>query len=688
MYVGTLGTAHLRSVVRCQLRACGFRITPDAYRSELHMIEVLGVRARDVLTAEAPQIARLAVELPQLWERLPSLLGFGWRQASLGFGGMAEKHDQAGMLGAAFNAAIVLYDQLADERAEGGATTLVTSQTIAHIFANPLRAAQRIQRLAAEATEPRHAAFLTLLAQCALRGACLRVCDGPSRAWDHLGALVRELFTANDAALNAGAYEAAVAKSRLPSEIALSIALLAQGAVPLDSELGIPHRLGTVFSLVDDLADLIDDLRRGAPNTIAAALPEGRLPADADLYDATADGVVRLVSELTALDTEAAEVMPDAPGFARAMVAAWTNWPRNEQRAALRDPQPDAIQAAFEALQGAQRAGYAEATHYLRFPRLDWTYETHPACLAQRAVILDALLDARDVGVDVPEEVVAAETATILRSKHRGVRGGWSYVPTVPELPPDADDLGQVLQALVRVGGAELASTADDGIRILLDAACDDGGIVTWAVDWHRAQAADVAVRAYLPVMGGWGVHPEVVANFALGLELYDRRRFALPLQRIAYYLESAQEPDGWWPSRWYDGRYYGTYKALAWLAPAGRAPDAVERGRAFLLRAMRSDGSWGVDSADPLATAFGVLGLAAAARDADGQAIQAGARALSRMQRSDGTWEARPWIAFETVSGREVFSSATITTAYALKALCATVRKFGHAALRALATA
>src|SRR5262249_23119746 len=150
-----------------------------------------------------------------------------------------------------------------------------------------------------------------------------------------------------------------------------------------------------------------------------------------------------------------------------------------------------AARAAAEFVLASQRDGYREAAHHLRFPRVTRQYETHPALLPFRGVALDALLDAAEAGLPVPTRMLNAEGMAILRMKHRAVRGGWNYIPEVPELPPDADDLGQVLQVLCRLGGPALAATCDEGIRLLLDAQLPDGGLNTWILDPRGRTAAD-----------------------------------------------------------------------------------------------------------------------------------------------------------------------------------------------------
>jgi hypothetical protein len=382
------------------------------------------------------------------------------------------------------------------------------------------------------------------------------------------------------------------------------------------------------------------------------------------------------------------------------------------------------LQRATDALVAETERGFAQSGHSLRFPRGkrgETRHETHTATLLFRAVTLDALLDAKAAGLAVCDRVLSREGMALLKAKHPGVRGGWSYFETVPELPPDADDLGQVLQALARLGGPDLALTCEEPLQLALNAGrgvgvegdasggvgvegdasggvggCGAGGFPTWILDPALPGRLDRTMSAYVSIIGGTGIHPEVVANLLVGLLYYDPARFAHHLQRGVGYLERTQDPGGWWESRWYAGRFYGTFKAAAVLGRLAPGGDAVRRARAFLL-ASREDGDWGSDTSDPLATAHALLACAclggtdhgsqaaaalggtdhgsqaaAALGGIDHGVRAAAAECLLAQQRSDGTWPPSPWVQFPTLDGLQSYSSSTISTAFALKACLA----------------
>ena len=689
MYAGALTTGHLRHVVRLAMAAHGIAPDPAEYARERRLLEDAGRGILQELMREpavAPALRRLRREDPQRWERVPKLLGLGARQTELL---QRARHGSAhagaaAALGGLFNAAIVLYDQLIDESdiADVAAAALGAG-AVAQIFAQPDAAVPALRALANAHDDVRLKLFLLLTAECGRRGSALLSASGDAGAWRRLGALVQRLLGVHTA-VSRGDADGIAAKSSLPSEVMFAIGALADGLSDdaAHDAAALGELAGALFSVADDLADLLIDIDCGASNTIydelRATCEQGRI-ADADIYDAVVRATRRLADVLEQLEAQGARGFDVSAllAFARAMLAAWVDWPTEEPPAPPPVRAPRELQTAVDALLSSRRTGYADATHFLRFPRLDWTYETHPALTAQRTVILDALLDARDAGIPVAGATIAAETLAILRAKHRGVRGGWNYVPSVPELPPDADDLGQVLQALVRVGGADLAMTCDDGIRLLLDAAEPGGGLPTWILDPIGAGADDERIRAYLHVMGGWGVHPEVVANAAYGLLLYDRDRFARPLERAADFLAASQHAGGFWNSRWYAGPYYGTFKVLAFLARIAPLHPCLERAREFLVRSQSANGSWGDDGGDPLSTALAVLALGAVGGgEGEREALARGRLALANAQRDDGTWRAVPWIVFGSLAGEQIFESATITTAFCVKAIAARVHE------------
>ena len=716
VYRGVLHDQHLYAVIRTALRAHGFALSDAGYRAASREQWRVGFWWRDrglpQCLAGAVTLAdygRIAAEDPRLWHQLPLMGALGYRQtqALLGLMRPAQpQHHAAAVLGAVFNTGIALFDYLVDESSLGGALFDAVNPDIVGGLLDPASGAQaELARAGRLATDPRLRLLLAIVGAFATLSQRLVGSGGNHAAGRDLSQLVAALFHAERAVsvgraarANPGDLLPALeTKSALPSLTLLHIAMIGSSAPsPLTTRARqAAAALGHVLWRVDDLVDLLTDCRTGSPSALLQAVAEqvaargGSTASDGDLYDVvdvTAAEIVDLLgsgvfgSERSSDPLERA--LSRVGDFARETVAGWTRW---HEDAGLR---PAAVVGgdlgrtartcaadAVDMLLAAQRDGYREAVHQLRFPRHGahgLAHETHGAMLFQRAVVLDSLLDARSAGLDVPQRVVDSEAVTLLRLKHRYVRGGWNYLPQVPEIPPDADDLGQVLQVLVRVGGDALAFTCEEPVRLALDAAQSHGGFPTWIFDPRGRSAADRRMRAYLNVIGGAGVHPDVVANLLQGLLLYGPDRYRAAMLRALAYLESTQDERGAWPSQWYAGPYYGTYRVAAVFAALAPHAKALDRACRFLVDDQRPDGGWGEAASEPLSTALAVLALSAAGGRGQHDAIARGVEYLAATERADGGWAASPWIAFETQDGIETHGSRTIATAFSLKALVA----------------
>lgn len=703
-YSGTLTQEHLQATIRSALRSQGFESPPGLLDARAHQSEI-GTYIRDKVWpqilpsfADEKEYRVLATSDPRLWERLSFMAGLGWRQAQTlsQISGTAPEHLEAvALLGATFNAAISVLDYLADEQNHGTTLfTLLDRRTVNHIFELNKSFVTLVGQAYRYVTTPAQKLLFTLVASCGAQGQALLRSATNVVAWRSLADIVGQLFEAERSVVlgmrtpdRDALLSVLETKSALPSVATLYIALLGTpgAALPSSTTLSSAHTLGSVFWMVDDLVDIIVDARCDVPNRFVLLIEdrvraEGReTVTDADIYDAIHEGAVQLADKLNALANLEGDRNRAIADFARITVADWVSWPI---QAEIKSTVPGtfcrqervehAVQHALCLLLTEQRAGYREATHNLRFPRASKAYETHPAVLAQRAVVLDALVDAQSVGLEVPESTVHAEVLSILRAKHRHVRGGWNYIPEIPELPPDIDDVGQVLQALVRVGGSDLASTCDEAIRLALDSANPDGSIVTWIIDPRGSSVADSLVRSYLGVMGGWGVHPEVMANFLYGLFIYDYPRFFVPIHQGIAYLETLQSHDGTWASKWYDGPYYGTYKVAALLAAAKKDSQALPKLVTGIREKQNDDGGWGEANSNALSTALALLTLSVGGIHQEDPSVQRGLELLLNTRETDGWWAAQPWIAFPTLDGFESHGSRTISTAFSLRALLA----------------
>jgi hypothetical protein len=342
--------------------------------------------------------------------------------------------------------------------------------------------------------------------------------SGNNEAWENLGETIKSLFEAEKMVSSGNHFAQEEArfllpfletKSVSPSLAILQISALASNRSPRPAALArrIGRILGQTFLHIDDLVDLISDCLRGTPSALTVRLDQilserkRSWASDGDIYDLV-DMESKNLVEMLETDifksnglgphsdvgsTVPAAALTEVHKFACTTVASWIGWAEDQwdvQRASAYQKLLTAGSSnnnavkALDFLLVQQRDDFREAIHHLNFPRADWSYETHPALLSFRSVALDGLLDAYAAGLLVPRNVLDAEAMWILRAKHRDVRGGWNYVQEVSELPPDVDDLGQVLQVLSRLGGPGLASSCEEGIRLALDAAQQDGGSI------------------------------------------------------------------------------------------------------------------------------------------------------------------------------------------------------------------
>ena len=566
---------------------------------------------------------------------------------------------------------------------------LVTPDLVRGMFANGDGSGTgAVEQPAVAASDLRFRLLLALVAACGAGFRSLRPLADEA-AWGDLADAVVRLYesertvsgTPGDGADPGDLVRAAEAKSVLPFVIVDRIVALA-GERPPGRDERASNVLGMAVGLADDLVDIASDLDSGAANGLvvemAGRVAEGDLESatDGDLYDVVdaASARLRALLEPRAAGPEGESVMK----FARATVARWIGW--EEESGAPRGPPPRARAVpphraeAVRFLLEAQADGYDEAAHRLTVPRIGpdgVRIEAHAGTLFQRAIVVDALLDARDHGHSVPRNVLDAEAWAILRAKRRDVAGGWSYLPEVTELPPDADDLAAVLRVLVRVGGPDLAAACRRPVDLALAAADADGGIPTWILD--DGPDADVH-RAYVALTESGGTHPDVVANLVSALVLLDDPRHREPVAAAAAYLEGAQDERGAWASRWYAGPYYGTCRAVSALARAAPESTALDRAAGFLLGVDRHD--------DPLATALAGIALAELGRcrqlDGVAGALDDAAARLETSREADGGWPACPFISFPRSDGAElhVYASRTVTTAFCLQALLASHRE------------
>lgn len=327
--------------------------------------------------------------------------------------------------------------------------------------------------------------------------------------------------------------------------------------------------------------------------------------------------------------------------------------------------------AALAFLAEQSRHGFPDAMHSLPFPRaqgFDAAEDVQHGDVFSRALIADALLDARDGGAAV-EPIIAGEVDHLLRQRRSDGVGGWAYFPRLPELPPDCDDLAQVMQVLLRSGRTDaLAAYCETSLSLLAERR---GRFSTWIVPEHGRSPIEDRQADWIAAAWGDTEDAEVIANLLYALRLYDAGRFARSIHDGAHALCRMQCGDGSWRAGWYHGPFYGTYAVLRLYRAIGATGVPIARAAAFLRRAQRDDGGWGLaeEPSDPLNTSLALLALRYAGEPLDLPSLLTG---------DDPEWPDVPFIRMELgragggVRNVLTFGSPSITAAFALKAALA----------------
>jgi squalene-hopene/tetraprenyl-beta-curcumene cyclase len=325
--------------------------------------------------------------------------------------------------------------------------------------------------------------------------------------------------------------------------------------------------------------------------------------------------------------------------------------------------------------------GFGELRHIMAFPQSEgFTGKTELQFgdTFQRALIADVLCDARPLLGDAASTILDYEVDHVLNARSRVGVGGWIYFPELPELPPDADDLAQIMQVLLRTGRhGEVLEYCEPPLAVLLrNGRHPDGSFDTWIIPATGRTAAQE--RHVWFVGNAWSrSDPEVIANLLYALNLYDAGRFRALLDVGGRYLERAQEADGSWTSTWYHGPFYGVHVALRLLAAVRPASPAVAAALTFLRSRQKSDGGWGVAGrSDPLSTALALLGLAASPprqRDQlDAERAERARRFLEAGHDQTAGWGRYPLIRMDLGNWTALYQSRTLVAAFIAKAALA----------------
>jgi squalene-hopene/tetraprenyl-beta-curcumene cyclase len=342
-------------------------------------------------------------------------------------------------------------------------------------------------------------------------------------------------------------------------------------------------------------------------------------------------------------------------------------------------------QIALQSMMREWEHGFGEARHIMSIPQtaatalgFSVTSGFHYGDIFQRALIADTLCDAIASGHNELQPVAIYESQYLIKNRNKTGIGGWQYFPTVPEVAPDADDLAQVMQVLLRLGmKKEVAMYCEKPLSVLLnDNYSSDGSLKTWIIPKHNRSLIEEQQAKFNSIEfanGKWNesADNEVIANIIYALALYDNERFESYIMKSLQFLALRQEEQGYWKSRWYFGNYYGTYLCTKLFSIASSNTQIIERAIGFIIDTQHEDGGWGeFQESDPLHTALALLTLGVAHQQNShnrlAKTAQHGFEFLRQCYNSEGYWNATPFMRPRLY---QVYSSRTISTMFVCKA-------------------
>jgi squalene-hopene/tetraprenyl-beta-curcumene cyclase len=344
------------------------------------------------------------------------------------------------------------------------------------------------------------------------------------------------------------------------------------------------------------------------------------------------------------------------------------------------------VQRGLVSLADARENGYSEMVHRMAFPQEAGFRNDDIYCLGsvfQCATVCKTIAMAR-LGHSIDGQALQTDLEYLL-SQQDSTSGGWKYFPTLSELPPDADDVAQVLLAFIETGYPRTAETFARIVE-LVERLADplNGQVPTWLVDPAATDPESQLYRRAIEQWWGDGAEPEVVANLGFALLRLNPSRFNQWLLRVCDWLAGRQEEEGWWESTWYWGRTYGTWMATRLIAAVSPRDPALARAAKWWISSRSEEGCWDTLAPSSLETAFGLetgIHLAKAGLlSTDRRLLLHSANWLCARQADDGGWDASPFIRMDinraatqrgTAQPRyRSYSSRTITTAFCIQAL------------------
>jgi len=279
------------------------------------------------------------------------------------------------------------------------------------------------------------------------------------------------------------------------------------------------------------------------------------------------------------------------------------------------NPVQKSITNAINYILTQRELNYPEMQHKMYFPKSEGFLgekELLNGDVFQRTFVIDALIDSKSF-IPNADKIIKQEVEVLVSLKLKNVRGGWSYAPELPELPPDSDDLAQVLQVLVKSNYELIEEEVSDPISLLInDCSYDDGTFECWIIDKKDTSQLSNSIRSFTEKkwMFQRGKDNGVQANILYGLFLYDYENLEDRIIKGVSLVEKRQTVEGYWDSNWYWGNYYGTYVSVRLIAAVKPGSPTLKKAEQYIVSNQNYDGGWGILGSDPLNTALALLTL------------------------------------------------------------------------------
>jgi squalene-hopene/tetraprenyl-beta-curcumene cyclase len=346
----------------------------------------------------------------------------------------------------------------------------------------------------------------------------------------------------------------------------------------------------------------------------------------------------------------------------------------------------NSIKNCLSYLKNQRKIRYPDAVHKMLFPRIaarSQTYDMHEGFIFQRALICDALLDAFDAGFDIDKRELIEDVNLLIRSVATDVEGGWRYFQYLNILPPDSDDLAQVLQVILRTGlkTPEFVYRSID--LLFTQGAHVDGSFETWIIDKNNPSEVNKMIIWSVENMWGKGPDVDVMANLLYSLKILDSKKYDSKIEKGCEFIIKSQTPFGYWNSDWYIDRFYSVFVCARLISLICPNSNCLYKTYKFLLDSQKSNGSWGDGEGDPLQTSLALIGLfyiMPSINTNNQVTIDKGIKYILDSQSDKGFWKSSPFIKMNTnraLNQKNIgtpnlitYESNTITSTFCLKAL------------------